>query len=492
MATPETSTQLTNADASSHNPPVMDTTPPPPPAGSGIVFENLHGGGEVGRDRGGPVSIQSTDDAFEGILKIAARDSAPAIITPVSPIAPIERHEEITHVNEDFDLHHLPPTADGVTSVTAGITPGLDPIATSHAHDTTSVVDRPEFDESRVGPKQRADWNKLKTHARNEEKRANTLEKQVQEAVKQISQLQTNFEQFSKLPQGFMDEFNRLKQLETVMAPEVCSWIRERFDVPLMGLDKRVENVLKPFNVTEEKMKQVRSPESSVVGNDKAGKPIYGMGGTFSNAGIAWLTSCADKLQEGGYAREAFIVRDAIQENWKIQMAKSEAIEQLKTNGDQMIQQQREAQTENQKQITSTILTHVTEMTKDLPYGMKIQITDSMTPQQKQYAAHANKIHDEVASAVADMVGNTTPDPKRGAHYIVRAALAPIVYRELTQLRIYVKELQTQLGKYKTAGGVSAAARSATVPAKPEEKKLFDERGSADAFDAFFTPATRQ
>ena len=351
-------------------------------------------------------------------------------------------------------LADLPPAPDGVTSVSAAIHVGLDPDATSHADNHRSVVDAPEYSEDRVGPRSNwTDWAKLKNHAKEFEKKAINAEKQLALANQAIQQMHANVEQFKTLPPNFVQEYNRLRQLETVMAPEIWSFVQQNFDVPIQQLDQRVERIIRQFNVDDNKIKQIRSPEGTQLGVDAAGQPVIGYGGMFSKTGIEYLQKSITMLEKGGYAQEAFAIQDAIRENWKINIAKQEAIQKLKTDGEAMIQAQRNQVAENDKQMTISVLSVVNDLTKDLPYGHKIEITAAMNPQQKQWAEHANKIHDEVASAVADMLmPNQEANPPKAAHYIVRAALAPVMYRETAQLRAQVKELRDQLGKYQAAG----------------------------------------
>lgn len=485
---------LTNAEASSTIQGGSEAPLSGPPPNSGIKFESMEGGGVLRTERAGPASITSTDDAFAGILKIHERDNQKIAPITERTVAPIEERTITPQPEGDhMALADLPPAPDGVTSVSPAIRVGLDPDATSHSDNHRSVVDAPEYSEDRVGPKQRTDWAKLKNHAKEFEKKAIAAERQLAQATQALQQMNANIEQFKTLPPNFIQEYNRLRQLETVMAPEVCSYVQQNFDVPIQQLDLRIERIIRQFNVDDNKIKQIRSPEGTVLGNDANGQPVLGYGGMFSKTGIEYLQKSVAMLEKGGYAQESFAIQDAIRENWKLNIAKQETIQKLKTDGEQMIQQQRNQVAENEKQMTASVLSVVNDLTKDLPYGHKIEITAAMNPQQRQWAEHANKIHEEVAASVADMLmPNQQANPPKAAHYIVRAALAPVMYREVAQLRNQVKELRDQLGKYQAAGNLQRAVRTDPIPPKPEEKKMFDDRPTADAMDSFFATITRK
>jgi len=196
------------------------------------------------------------------------------------------------------------------------------------------------------------------------------------------------------------------------------------------------------------------------------------------------------KLSDEGYEEEAEQLRELLRDNIRIKNSKEKEISEWKTNFEvkkqqaaQFSQQQTEkSSVEVREHATRILNSDIAELSKEFPFLNRpadpVPTDSPAVAKSKQdaiaaYDAAAKSISDAVAQLdpsratpdkVAEVSGRLTANAVQ--NIIIRQHILPRLLKDLTELKARNSELETKVGKIKTAGSLSRAhAAAASAPA---------------------------
>ena len=196
------------------------------------------------------------------------------------------------------------------------------------------------------------------------------------------------------------------------------------------------------------------------------------------------------KLSDEGYEEEAEQLRELLRENIRIKNSKEKEISEWKTNFEtkkqqaaQFSQQQVEKNSVEVREHATRILnSDIAELSKEFPFLNRpadpVPTDSPAVAKSKQdaiaaYDAAAKSISEAVAQLdpsratpdkVAEISGRLTANAVQ--NIIVRQHILPRLLKDLAELKTRNSELETKVGKIKTAGSLSRAhAAAASAPA---------------------------
>lgn len=196
------------------------------------------------------------------------------------------------------------------------------------------------------------------------------------------------------------------------------------------------------------------------------------------------------KLSDEGYEEEAESLRELLRENIRIKNSKEKEISEWKTNFEvkkqqaaQFSQQQSEKSTVEVREHATRILnSDIARLSKEFPFLNRPADplpTDSATVAKAKQDAIA--VYDSAAKSISEAVAELDPSratPDKMAevsgrltanavqNIIVQQHILPRLLKDLADLKARNSELETKVGKIKTAGSLSRAhAAAASAPA---------------------------
>jgi len=308
-----------------------------------------------------------------------------------------------------------------------------------------------------------------------ERNRAESLAKERESMAAELNQLREQLKS-GAVPKEVEEETKKLRELVRDMDITRDPSIGIKYDRPIEQNQQKILQILQEFGVGK-----------TQDGKDdpEAIEKIKKDGLTFKTVAPLIRT-----LSDKGFEEEAEQLRELLRDNIRIKNAKETEISEWRTNFDfkkqqaaQVSQQQAEKISVETREHANRILSSdLAELSKEFPFLTRPAdptSTDSPTvAKSKQdsiaaYEAASKAISEAVAQLdpsratpdkVAEVSGRLTSNAVQ--NIIIKQHILPRILKDLAELRTRNSELETKVGKIKTAGNLSRAhAAAASAPA---------------------------
>jgi hypothetical protein len=308
-----------------------------------------------------------------------------------------------------------------------------------------------------------------------ERNKADALAKEREEMAAELNRVREQLKKGS-MPKEAEEELKslreRIRELDITRDPS----LEIKYDRPIAENQDRILKILQEFGVGKT---QDGEEDPEAVENLKK-----------SGLNFKTVAPFIKKLSDEGFEEEAEQLREHLRENIRIRNAKDREINEWKADFDSKKQQavqfsQQQAEKSNvevREHATRILNSDIVELTKDFPFlNRPADPLPNDTPAVVKAKNDAIQAYDAAAKSISEAVAQLDPSkvsPNKVAevsgrltanavqNIIVRQHVLPRLLKDLADLRARNSELETKVGKIKTAGTLSRAhAAAATAPA---------------------------
>jgi len=280
----------------------------------------------------------------------------------------------------------------------------------------------------------------------------------------------------SPVPKDVQDELTKLRQAireaDITRDPE----LKAKYDAPIATNEEKILTILKEFG----------------LGTTADGKPDPEAIEEIKKGGLnfAGLAPMIKKLSDAGEEGAAEELREILRENRRLEQTKAKEISEWQTNFDAkqaMTQRQRaelqeKTAAEVREHANRALASDLENLAKDFPFiNRPADPLPTDSPAISKSKLDAIAAYDAAAKAVGEAVASLDPSkapPEKVAEVngrftatavqgiILKQHVLPRLMKELSELKTRNSELETKVGKIKTAGNLSRAhAAAASSPA---------------------------
>ena len=280
----------------------------------------------------------------------------------------------------------------------------------------------------------------------------------------------------SPVPKDVQDEIIKLRQALREADITRDPALKEKYDTPIAQNEEKIVNILKEFGLGQ-------TPDGKP--NPEAIEELKETGLDF--AGLAPLIK---KLSDAGEEGAAEELREILRENRRLSQNKTKEISEWQTNFDakQAMTQRQKAEfqektaAETREHASKVLASDLEALAKDFPFiNRPADPLPTDSPAISKAKLDAIAVYDSAAKAVGEAVAALDPSkvpPEKAAEVngrftatavqgvILKQQVLPRLMKELSELKARNSELETKVGKIKTAGNLSRAhAAAASSPA---------------------------
>ena len=305
-----------------------------------------------------------------------------------------------------------------------------------------------------------------------ERNKAEAIAKEKEELAAELNRAREELKK-GAVPKDVEEELTKLRErvreLDIVKDPS----LETKYDRPVSQNQDKILDVLKEFG----------------VGKTQDGKDDPEAIEQLKKDGLNFKTVSPyiKKLSEEGYEEEAEQIRELLRENIRIKSAKEKEISEWKVNFDakkqqaaQFSQQQQEKMTTEVREHASRILnSDISELSKEFPFlNRPAEPVPTDSPAVAKAKQDAIAAYDAAAKSISSAVAELDPSkatPDRVSevngritanavqNIIIKQHVLPRLLKDLADLRSRNTELESKVGKIKTAGSLSRAHAAAAV-----------------------------
>lgn len=280
----------------------------------------------------------------------------------------------------------------------------------------------------------------------------------------------------SPVPKDVQDELTKLRQAIREADITRDPALKEKYDTPIAQNEEKIVTILKEFG----------------LGQTADGKPDPDAIEELKQNGLnfAGLAPLIKKLSDAGEEGAAEELREILRENRRLEQGKTKEISEWQTNFDAkqaMTQRQRaefqeRTAAETREHANKALASDLEALAKDFPFiNRPADPLPTDSPAVSKSKLDAIAAYDAAAKAVGEAVAALDPSkapPEKAAEVngrftatavqgvILKQHVLPRLMKELSELKARNSELETKVGKIKTAGSLSRAhAAAASSPA---------------------------
>ena len=280
----------------------------------------------------------------------------------------------------------------------------------------------------------------------------------------------------SPVPKDVQDELTKLRQAIREADITRDPALKEKYDIPIANNEEKIITILKEFG----------------LGQTADGKPDPDAIEEIKKGGLnfAGLAPLIKKLSDAGEEGAAEELREVLRENRRLEQTKAKEISEWQTNFDAkqaMTQRQRaefqeKTAAEVREHANKALASDLENLAKDFPFiNRPADPLPTDSPAISKAKLDAIAAYDAAAKAVSEAVASLDPSkapPEKTAEVngrftatavqgiILKQHVLPRLMKELSELKTRNSELETKVGKIKTAGNLSRAhAAAASSPA---------------------------
>lgn len=280
----------------------------------------------------------------------------------------------------------------------------------------------------------------------------------------------------SPIPKDVQDELAKMRQALREVDITRDPALKEKYDAPMAKNQEKIITLLKEFG----------------LGQTADGKPDPDAIEELKQNGLnfAGLAPLIKKLSDAGEEGAAEELREILRENRQLEQGKAKEISEWQTNFDAkqaMTQRQRaelqeRTASETREHANKALASDLETLARDFPFiNRPADPLPTDSPAISKAKLDAIAVYDAAAKAVGEAVAALDPSkapPEKAAEVngrftatavqgiILKQHVLPRLMKELSELKTRNSELETKVGKIKTAGNLSRAhAAAASSPA---------------------------